>query len=284
MPAPIRVLVLSFILILSSFYHVTRELQPTYDPIPYPWITRPGSFLFNPLHRGSHSFREKLDSVRPEEHSRTLGVADSIYVISLKRRMDRRETMDSIARALELDFTYIDATDFSEPETNAMIQRIIDRVRWQRSRLDENPTPPPEDIPVPDHETYENFILHAFPFQWSEEVVRYSEDPLGAPLGFGGADYWEEEEPDVGWSATHRMPEMTDETRVLEENKVLTAGGYNDLNVHETLPKAAVSCWHSHVKALREIVRKREILCLLQSLYMPDANEYNYFLQGKKQE
>lgn len=210
---------------------------------------------------GDSEFRKELAAVRPSDtlpHSRTLGVADAIFVISLARRLDRRESMDSIARALDLDFTYIDATDFSQPKGAALIERLTERVRWQRPRID-NREAMPSDWPVPDNTSSDVYIINAFPFEWSREALMNADNPLAQPLGFAGADYWDLDPMDEEWEKEHPMGKLTKEERAAP---VLEASVLNNQNRMKPLTKATVACYHSHLRAIREIVDKREPIIL----------------------
>jgi hypothetical protein len=79
----------------------------------------------------SSEFRRLLSTIYPSDrvpHSKTLGVASRIYVINLKRREDRRVSMETLARAMDITLTWHEATDSSSP----IITEILERVRWAR--------------------------------------------------------------------------------------------------------------------------------------------------------
>ena len=222
----------------------------------------PGSGSSEP---DDETFRKQLSLVRPSDkqpHSRTLGVADSIFVISLKRRQDRRDIMDSIAQALDLDFTYVDSTDFKTPKGRETIDRIRNRVRWQRGRIDDRDALP-DDWPTPDEIKSDSYILNAFPFKWSDDVMKNKDNPLGRPLGISGADYWDMDPPNEEWEKAHPLPPWTKE----EQNaKVMEASVTNNQNKKRWITDAGFACWHSHHRAVKEIVRRRKSsLCFLIS-------------------
>jgi len=204
-------------------------------------------------------FREAVATIRPSDasnHSRTLGIADGIFVISLERRQDRRDLMDAIARALDLNFNYISATDFKTPKGLSTVEKLIERVRWQRDRIDDREAKQ-EDWPkqsASDREDDGTYIWNAFPFAWSEDVVENAKNPLDKPIGWTGADFWDMDPPDEEWEAAHPLPSLTDEEKRVG---VPMAVVKNILHKRQNLTNAAVSCWHSHVKALREIVRRQ---------------------------
>lgn len=204
-------------------------------------------------------FRQQLSLVRPTDkqpHSKTLGIADAIFVISLARRTDRRQIMDSIATALDLEFTYIDATDYKSPSGRSIINRIRDRVRWQRPRIDNRPALPSE-IPTPDFQKSETYIWNAFPFKWSEDVEKNKDDPFREPLGVYGADYWDLDPVDEEWERENPLPDWTKEEH---EAKVMEASVTNNQNRQRWITDAGFSCWHSHHRTVREIVRRSESL------------------------
>ncbi|KAF8572856.1 hypothetical protein K439DRAFT_1377280 [Ramaria rubella] len=109
------------------------------------------------------AYRQRLASIRPLDtapHSKTLGVAGRIYVVSLASRTDRRQDMSAIERAMDLAFTWHDATDYHSPD----VSNILERIRWWRNehrvndsvpKADPSPfgdsaLPPLPPIPTPD--------------------------------------------------------------------------------------------------------------------------------------
>ncbi|KAJ3711243.1 hypothetical protein DFJ43DRAFT_1008990 [Lentinula guzmanii] len=210
-----------------------------------------------------------------EQHSRTLGTG-GLFVISLKRVETRRKQMDLLAKALDLDFTYINATDAQSPGAYGLqrVERIIDRVRWQRNRLDE------EDLegdlvaagnhPEPS-ENNPNYILDAFPFKWSQDVLDNLADPLANELGISGSDYWtldldrslSSERLDEAriWEARHPMPThwQNQTWRESQEALVNLAFVKNNLNSEKSqhLTPGGVACADSHIHAIREIIRRK---------------------------
>ena len=217
----------------------------------------PRSVSTKPLELDDETFRQQLSLVRPSDkqpHSRTLGIADAIFVISLKRRQDRRDIMDSIAKALDLDFTYVDATDFKTPEGREIVDRLRNRVRWQRSRIDDRDALP-DDWPTPDANKSDTYILNAFPFKWSEDVMKNKHDPLARPLGISGADYWDMDPPNEEWEKAHPLPPWAEEEQKAD---VMEASVMNNQNKERCITDAKFSCWHSHHRVIREIVRRRK--------------------------
>ncbi|KAF8520975.1 hypothetical protein JB92DRAFT_2708583 [Gautieria morchelliformis] len=178
---------------------------------------------------GPSVYRQSLSAVRPYDtaaHSRTLGVADRLYVVSLASRADRRQIMSDIARAMDLEFTWHDATDYHTKD----VQDILERIRWWRNEHRVNDSVPKAD-PSP------------FVFRWADDV-----DEVGRDLGFSGADLW----PDsVGKSLLPPLPPVpTPDTRPP------TLDSYGEVGDHfgkAPLRPAQISCWHSHYRVLRRI-------------------------------
>ncbi|KZS95206.1 hypothetical protein SISNIDRAFT_452552 [Sistotremastrum niveocremeum HHB9708] len=201
------------------------------------------------------NWRKKLATIRPVDskpHSKTLGIADALYVVSLPRRTDRRASMDSIAKALDLDFKYIDATDFGEEgpgKGKELIEKLMDRMEWQRhNRIDEREALP-EDWPIPFNDTNGGFIERAFPFQWSPDAVDNHQHPLAKKIEMSGADRWD---LDPEWEKANPMERLSAKERAELRCSSLT----NKLNYRGAkLTKAMVSCWHSHMNAFRQIMK-----------------------------
>ena len=178
---------------------------------------------------GASTYRQILSTVRPSDtalHSKTLGVADRLYVVSLPFRSDRREIMSGLERAMDLEFTWHDATDFHSQD----VQDIMERIRWWRNENRVNDSVPKAD-PSP------------FKFKWADDV-----DELGPNLGFSGSDLW----PDsVGKSILPPLlPAPTPDTRPPTLDTYGEAGNHFG---RTPLRPAQISCWHSHYRVLRRI-------------------------------
>lgn len=200
-------------------------------------------------------YRSRLAAIRSSDiqpHSRTLGVADHVYLITLAKRKDRRELMDRIARALDLNFTYFEGTDPHKER----IEKIKERVKWQRSRIDELEAEP-SDWPIPDAESNPEVIFDAFPFQWSFDVEKNQKNPLKKPLGIAGSDYWTRDPPDPVWEAAHPLPPVT------SRKEIMTTIGFNDEYKNVALTNAMIGCWDSHARLWREIVENGDRVAII---------------------
>jgi hypothetical protein len=166
-----------------------------------------------------------LDNRRNE----TLGVASAIYVISLSRRHDRRETFDLLGTTLGFRWTYSDAVDSNHP----VVGRILDAVRIQREakQADSMPMQP----------------------YWPEDINAQSAS--GQPIDIGGSDLWTLDETDsqISSSSQHHSPSNhsfeTPLTCGLEDDTVpLYTLGLSD---HQILNAPKIACWHSHLDVIR---------------------------------
>src|SRR5882762_9458484 len=59
------------------------------------------------------------------DHSKTLGIASEIFVVSLPRRADRRDQMEILRVALDLQWMYVDAVESTGTEVENIMTRII---------------------------------------------------------------------------------------------------------------------------------------------------------------
>lgn len=145
---PLNVRLLRFVLIAISvllfcfilFFHISPAAHPTA-------LFRRSEFTlrrFRLVDDDLAVYRALLSRIRPSDrllrsrtpplslrHSRTLGVASNIFVLSLPRRLDRRTSMDALSRALDLEFVYVDGTE----ATDASIDRVMRALRWQRRKF-----------------------------------------------------------------------------------------------------------------------------------------------------
>lgn len=84
----------------------------------------PSTLSFNYTNQSS------VDQPRPFHYSaKTLGIAASIYVVSLPRRIDRRADLEVLLNSFGLRWTWWDATSSQD----ALVADIMERVRWERA-------------------------------------------------------------------------------------------------------------------------------------------------------
>lgn len=166
---------------------------------------------------------------------RSLGVASNIFVISLRRRMDRRSDMLKLADTLRLDCTWVDATDANHPN----IDKIMQHVRAQR-HLE---------------------LLPSFKPGSFKDVFTQS-----TPDGLFGSDLWTVHAPDprVGQN-TSTLPMSSD---LMDKDAPIpcTKGSpFRPLAVPPGKPskttllsRPMIACWHSHLQVIHRIVRASE--------------------------
>ncbi|KAF8587145.1 hypothetical protein K439DRAFT_1630994 [Ramaria rubella] len=185
------------------------------------------------------AYRQRLASIRPLDtvpHSKTLGVAGRIYVVSLASRTDRRQDMSIIEQAMDLEFTWHDATDSHSSD----VSDIIERIRWWRNEHRVNDSVPKAD-PSP------------FIFKWADDIAM-----SGADLGRAGADLWPGSAVD---SALPPLPPIpTPDTRPP------TLDAYGEIGDNfgtQALRPAQISCWHSHYQVLRRIAEGEDEVAIV---------------------
>ncbi|KAH7106681.1 hypothetical protein BKA62DRAFT_611293 [Auriculariales sp. MPI-PUGE-AT-0066] len=120
--------------------------------------------------KDDQAWRQLLQSVRESDQPRPasssrrssrLGVFDDIFVVSLKKREDRRTKLDTVRRALGLEWTYVYATEGGDPG----VSRILDQLRSVRA-----------------NHTAKDFV-------WPRVVIPPTATP-DAPFPMAGAELW----------------------------------------------------------------------------------------------
>lgn len=193
------------------------------------WASTPGPE--NAGNAADNLYHQQLSNVRDLDlvpHSRTLGVAQRIYVIGLARRADRRKHMESLIKAMDIDVVWYDAMDLH----SKVVTEILERVRWARaqSRIGHE-----KEVPDPQG-------LH---FTWLPDVG--SDAPVPPREG---ADLWFLPPGDPqGLKPLPRPP--SPDTRP----PVLRTAGEDLLLPGEPITRAQVSCWYSHYQVLLKIAR-----------------------------
>ena len=179
-----------------------------------------GSFRFSPSNNESPT-------------SATLGVASKIYVLSLPRRTDRREQMETLRVALGLRWSYYDAI-----ESNAeVVDKILERVRSLRGK----------DIDhVNEREPTDTIVSTSDSMFWPDNIDALSSSK--EPLRTSGSDLW-----------TFSSGNSSDISSSLEPvtcaTEDYTITPYTmDLPQYMILSPARIACWHSHLAVIRHIV------------------------------
>jgi hypothetical protein len=167
--------------------------------------------------------------------SKSLGVADKIYVISLRNRYSRREDMERLRLRLQLHWTYVDALDANSP----MVSQIMDWVNALRTGpphiFDEgNITHVPSKL-LPDSIT----------FAWPRDIETLAKSKHNLDLWSTGVwpspitTFWKPTPYPTIACATKNYY-LTNYTTMLKEHLILT--------------HPRVACWHSHLSVIHDIV------------------------------
>jgi len=176
-------------------------------------------------------YRQLLSTVNPLDrlpHSKTLGVASRIYLIGLPNREDRRNTLHSLEKAMDITFTWHNAT-YQDTPTITEIPERIRQVRAESRKGHE------KELEQPD----------SFPFAWPDDVTS---DSLLQPDDISGSELWF-----LPPSSPLALPPLpappVPDTRPQES----VLWGDNNPNSEFPLKPVEIACWHSHFEVLRKI-------------------------------
>lgn len=165
--------------------------------------------------------------------SKSLGVADKIYVISLRNRYSRREDMEKLRLSLQLHWIYVDALDANSP----LVSQIMDWVKALRTGpphiLDEgNITHVPTKL-LPDSIT----------FAWPGNIETLARSK-------GKLDLWS-----TGvWPPITSFLQPTPYLPIACATKNYFLTKYTAAKEHLILTRPRVACWHSHLSVIHDIV------------------------------
>ncbi|GJJ13140.1 hypothetical protein Clacol_007390 [Clathrus columnatus] len=175
-------------------------------------------------------YRQQLDTIRPLDtlpYSNTLGVLDRIYVINLPARDDRRRAMMNLESAMDIKFTWHNATFYEED----VVRRIMGRLgKW---RIENR---------VNREEGEKSDLNQPFTFKWNEDVFDDASN-----LGIRGADLW-----------------TLEDTSFAIHSELLDAYGEDGLRYGKTpLRPSQVACWNSHYNVLRRVAEGTDDVALI---------------------
>ncbi|KAL6298169.1 hypothetical protein BKA93DRAFT_744693 [Sparassis latifolia] len=162
----------------------------------------------------------------------TLGVASSIYVVSLPRRTDRRATMERLRQALSLTWTYIDAV---QPDDLGVIN-IMNHVRTFRERSQRRHDSPGSDL------------VDSGRFDWINDSDFDSLVRSRASLGLTGSDFW------TSQPLANNSPASSDDLLPLTcatTNLIDGPAFSSSIPAHMVLTTAKIACWYSHLEVIR---------------------------------
>ncbi|ELU40039.1 glycosyltransferase family 25 domain-containing protein [Rhizoctonia solani AG-1 IA] len=189
----------------------------------------------NPTLSSASPYRQRLALLHPKMPGQGkaphphLGIASKIVVIGLERRVDRREHMERIRRAMGLEFEWSNAIDLSDPR----VAEILERVRWAREES---------------RKGLESLIPE-LNFAWSDEVEEMFKHGIPKdPIGIEYADIWSLHD-DPRYAQLPPLPKAP----VPDTRPPLThMAGFN-ITMPTPISLAAVSCWYSHYQVLRSV-------------------------------
>ena len=161
--------------------------------------------------------------------SKSLGVGDKIYVISLRNRYRRREDMEKLRLSLELHWTYVDALDAD----SALVSKIINWVQTLR-------TGPPHIL---DECNTTKLLPDSIIFTWPGDIetLARSNDRL---------DLWSTGVWPLSTSALNPAPYLP--VTCATKNYCLTEYS-TELKGHLILTRPRAACWHSHLSVIHDI-------------------------------
>ncbi|KZP09602.1 hypothetical protein FIBSPDRAFT_938406 [Athelia psychrophila] len=196
-------------------------------------LTCRGPEPFPPVHHElSRSYRDLLSTVYPSDrvlHSKTLAVAGKIYVIGLPSREDRRREMESLAEAMDITFTWHDATDMHSLTINTILERM--RQARQQARLGRE-----SEFNNPE----------AFPWDaWPDDT--HSQELL-RPDDIAGSELWL-----LPSDAPNALPALSPVPSPDVRHILHGVQGDNSVNPDWPLKPSEIACWHSHFEVLRQI-------------------------------
>lgn len=169
------------------------------------------------------------------DRSKLLGFADKIYVVSLPRRLDRREQIERLSVALDFTFEYLDAVELDTFATESVLDHVMDQ----------------REITQRNNST----------FAWPKDMDNAAR--ARTPLGLDGADLW------LSDGFVRQFPGDTTRERrrirkprlnpTTEKHASLTCSTENNAVIpwtpglpdYKLLTPGKLSCWYSHLLAVR---------------------------------
>ena len=215
-------------------------------------ISQGCSHIANSTTRCGHTHGDGFVSLN-ENLAKSLGVASRIFVVSLPRRVDRREQMEVLRTASGAQWTYVEGIE----SRSLSIQKIMDRARTLREDLviidSVDATVPARMVPT---------------FRWPQNIDALSSSIQ--PLTLAGSELWissllqQDAKGSIGNIIT------TGGSAVKIAVKIITAAlpkpmtcATDDNSIpkftqglpeYKILTRAKIACWNSHQSAIRRIV------------------------------
>jgi hypothetical protein len=164
--------------------------------------------------------------------SATLGIASNLYVISLRRRADRRSDMEKLRRGMGLRWTYVDALE----KTDERVENILAHVQRVRT----------ESI----NGTYTGSL-----FEWGR-IIDSDQTALTEVARRSEVYMWPDRRPNI-----QVEPLLTNRNAtVICATEDATVPVYTDDSLvppHMRLSRGMVACWYSHMSLLRRLVENQ---------------------------
>lgn len=160
-----------------------------------------------------------------------LGALTKIYVVSLPNRVDRREQMEELRRALEMTWSYVDATD----TRNEIVDQILRRVRLIRQ--------------VPSYHQFNNMttdLLDEAHFRWPDGINALATS--NQTIDVWGSDFWTFNE------TQNRGSSYLGQLLACATKNYSVVPGHIDLPEYKILTPARIACWHSHMSVIQSFV------------------------------
>jgi len=175
-------------------------------------------------------YRRMLSAVNPLDrfpHSKTLGVASRLYVIGLPHREDRHIELEKLQNAMDITFTWHNATYRDAP----VITEILERIRIAR---EESRKGHPKDPQNPE----------SFPSAFADDVT--CNDFL-QPGDIPGSELWI-----LPPSSPLALPPLP--APPVPDHRPHDSVVWGDSpNPEWPLKPVEIACWHSHFEVLRKI-------------------------------
>ena len=173
---------------------------------------------------------------RPTGNTRgeTLRVASNLYVISLKRRKDRRTDMEKLRRGMGLRWTYVDALE----KSNDKVENILAHVQRVRA----------------------NTVLRGQDGQslnWGILDIDGAHEGLIAETARRSEVYMWSDSPLPTSTESPSSNQSQSLVCATQDSTILTYSNISEVPSHMRLSRGMVACWYSHVALLRRLVESQ---------------------------
>ncbi|KAG1814557.1 hypothetical protein EV424DRAFT_1348738 [Suillus variegatus] len=225
-------LVLGVILVLWSWIPALRVVSPQLSSLP--------SFVHSRVHWKEGDYSEVSCSTKNfttlfSPSSTQLGIASEVYLISLPWRQDRRKQMGHLQASKEISWTVVDALDPSDITIGHILEQIISQRSLQPSKG------PLDDL--------------GSIFRWPADInaIAYSTEYFGA----SGSDLWTSADTQNSRHTTLSSLSVSHHPNVTCATQDNSVPPFNpSLPDWMILAAPKISCWYSHVSAIRQFINR----------------------------